>query len=208
MVKIKGPMLSATASGSLGPATTLASWKGRAYARKKGAPADPRSPQQMSYRALLAFLAERWKTLTTLQQATWFPTALDANVPPYNAFMAHNLELWSNFKAPTKAFGALPVGTLPSLSAMTATGGVAHIKISQNWNYLADGWGLCIFHSRSSGFAVTKEKLIHVSPLLAKTGLIYTFRSTDLGTHYFNFISFTHYGKQSTPIQYRSAVIT
>ncbi len=208
MVKLTGPLQSADARGSFGPSTVFSSWKGRSYAKTKTIPTNPRSPMQVSTRAMMAFLSNAWKTLTVPQQTTWNSIAAQAKLPPYNQFISSGLARWSEFHAPAKVTPETETGTLPDLDSLSAVGHAAHADISGDWYSLGDAWGLLIFRSTSSGFIPSLSTCIAVVPLTALSGLIYTDADLPPATYYYNFQSFTAQGKKSASLGQLTAVVT
>lgn len=98
--------------------TVLSKNRGGAYARVKVTPRNERSPAQMFVRSNLAFLAQKWKTLTQGQRDAWGAAVSnytrtdvfgDVKTPTgYNLFMRINTalrdastELFFNIPAPT-----------------------------------------------------------------------------------------------------------
>ena len=98
--------------------TVLSKNRGGAYARVKVTPSNPRSAAQMFVRSNLAFLAQKWKTLTQNQRDAWTGAVSnytrtdvfgDVKTPTgYGLFMRINTalrdastELFFNIPAPT-----------------------------------------------------------------------------------------------------------
>lgn len=98
--------------------TVLSKNRGGAYARVKVTPSNPRSAAQMFVRSNLAFLAQKWKTLTQVERDAWAGAVPnftrtdvfgDIKTPTgYNLFMRINTalrdastELFFNIPAPT-----------------------------------------------------------------------------------------------------------
>lgn len=71
--------------------TVLSKNRGGAYARVKVTPSNPRSAAQMFVRSNLAFLAQKWKTLTQAERDTW-----SANVANYT-----RTDIFGDIKTPT-----------------------------------------------------------------------------------------------------------
>lgn len=112
MVKLKGPLGSQTASGSIGDAVTFSSNKGRAYARTKVDTPNPDTPPQVSRRALWTFLAKAWFAISDPNKATWTPLAQKQSISEFNAYLAYNSANWLNYLPPSKTYPAARV--LPS----------------------------------------------------------------------------------------------
>jgi len=208
MVKVRGPIGSAEAAGTFGGSAVFSRWKGRTYVRTKVTPANPKTALQVSNREMLAFLAQRWKTISDANQTTWYELALQRQVSPYHAYIALNLDRWRQFTAPSKTHPPAETGTLPDLDALTASGAFAHIELSQTWYNRYDAWGILIFRSQTPAFTTSRHTLITVQPLLTDSGPLYDDQNLLPGTYYYNFRTFTTTGKLSTPLGQISATAT
>jgi hypothetical protein len=200
MVKVKGPIASAEAAGSFGGSAVFSRWKGRAYVRTKVTPTNPKSALQVANREMLAFLSQRWKTISDPDQATWFNLAFQKQVSFYHAYVAMNLDRWRQFTPPSQVYPPTESGTLPELDAFGALPGVAHIQLQQTWYDRHDAWGLLIFRSQTPAFATSRQTLITVQPLLIDDGPLYDDQNLLPGTYYYNFRSFTTTGKISNQL--------
>lgn len=153
MVKVNAPMMSLSASGTLGDAITFSSWKGRSYVRERVIPSNPRSGGQVGRRSMFAFLTQKWDALATVDKATWQDLADQLVASPFNAFVSDNMEGWHNFLTPTQATPATRTGT-PSDNALTAAVWEENrVKLSIAGTALGDAWGLAIF--AATGATVT-----------------------------------------------------
>lgn len=201
-------MGSAEASGSFGRSTTFSSWKGRAYARVKTVPANPKTAMQTSVRAMMGFLAHVWSTLTTPEKTTWNTPALDAKIPPYNQFISENLGRWSEFHAPSKAHPATEAGSQPEFDETQVNGRVAHVDITATFYDLADAFGLVIFRSQASGFVPSLANVIAVEHHINATAQAYVDEGLSPGLWYYNFRTFNHHGQWSANLGQKTATVT
>lgn len=140
MVKIKGPMLSLDAAGTLGNAVVFSTWKGKSYVRAHVAPTNPKSLPQIAIRAMLAFLSSQWASLTPGQQATWEESAIEANCSPFNRYLGYNVARYRNWKPPTKAYPPAESGS-PGTIAYSLTAGVRHILVHTDFQDNDSVWG-------------------------------------------------------------------
>lgn len=111
--------------------TVLSKNRGGAYARVKVTPSNPRSAAQMFVRSNLAFLAQKWKTLTQNQRDAWAGAVSDytrtdvfgdVKTPTgYSLFMRINTSLRD---ASTNLFFNIPAPTV-EIAGVESVNGVA-----------------------------------------------------------------------------------
>ena len=151
MVKVKGPMMSLDASGTLAGTFTFSKWKGRNTVRSHAVPSNPRSPAQVSTRAMMKFLATAWTNLSTAQKATFQTIATTYAISPFNAYVKHNMSRWTQFQGPQIEIDSIE-GTIPVLGTLTLTAGVGQLSFSQVITTPNDIWGLLVEMSVDTGF--------------------------------------------------------
>ena len=94
-VRVTGPMMSVSASGTFGKAITFGTWKGRAYARTWFRPENPQTPKQVNTRnALIIALAFFQATLTDPQKAAYEAAASGLGMSGYNLYMRRVLNVY------------------------------------------------------------------------------------------------------------------
>ena len=195
MVKLKGPGLSAAASGSIGDAITFSSAKGRAYVKNKPTPAQPRSSGQVSMRAMMTFLVQQWKNLTSNQQVTWADAYPDPELNNYNAYIRHNLKRWRSVRAPSKAYPAAEAARHPNAINLTATGAGRHVTLDMQASTPPfDNWLLLLFHSKTATPGGEFDKLIHCELAEDTDHHYWTHSPLTPGTHYYRIVSATDDG--------------
>lgn len=88
MARVTGPLMSMSASGTIGKAITFAVWKGIAYVRKWFKPHNPQTAGQTAQRLIFSQAVDGWQDLDTAGKALWDD---DANRPSgmsgFNYFM-------------------------------------------------------------------------------------------------------------------------
>jgi hypothetical protein len=153
--------MSLDASGSLAGTIVYSKWKGRPYVRQLVVPSNPQSALQVSTRAMMKFLSQRWATdVSAPDKATWDTLAAAQAMSAFNAFVQHNLQRWTQFKAPSMAYPAVETGTAPTYTtAPTAVGGVGQVTISWDVNAANNVWGLLIFRSVTPAFTPARDNL-------------------------------------------------
>jgi len=173
MVKVRGPLGSAEASGGFGPSAVFSSWKGRSYVKSHAVPTNPKSALQTTVRAMMGFLSQQWASIADEHKATWETLALDLEIPPYNAFISHNLERWRQFTAPGQRYPVTEGYDLPNATFVSATGGVGHAVLEFSMTNPKNNWGILIFRGTDTPTIGVREKCI--AALLQNT----------IGTHYY-----------------------
>lgn len=87
MARVKGPLFSFEASGSLKKSITYAQWKGRNYVRSHTIPSNPQTPTQVNVRAAFTLLVALWKTLAPADVILWNDFGKTLDYSGFNAFV-------------------------------------------------------------------------------------------------------------------------
>lgn len=93
MVRVKAPLFSLDASGSVGKSIVFGSWKGRNYVRRHAIPANPRSGLQVGIRAVFAWIARNYASLSAADKSDWTDLALADNITPLDAQVRDAIDL-------------------------------------------------------------------------------------------------------------------
>ena len=129
MAKVKGPLLSLSATGQIGQSHVYASWRGVPYARRYVVPANPRTTAQTLTRNTFQFADDQFKRMLTLAQSPWKQAEKGRPATARNFFIAsfvRNLRGSSDFSAYEASPGVN--GGLP-LKAFNATEGASSGEI-------------------------------------------------------------------------------
>lgn len=163
MVKLKGPLLSTKASGQLAKTLTFSTTKRGPTLRRSPRPGQPRTPLQISFRAMLSFLCRQWRNLTTVQQSSWDLAFPNTTLNRYAAYTKYNLERWHTFKPPTKSFPPQPQLDPPPGVTCHSTGGTRHILHDTTvQEALNDAWGSLVLRERDIEQDPAPNWMIHV----------------------------------------------
>jgi hypothetical protein len=209
MARTAGPLMSLEASGSLANTIVFSKWKGRPYVRQLVVPANPNSALQLSTRSMMRFLSQQWTpNVGTTPKASWAPIAKSMSISEFNAFVRTNLQRWTQFTAPGMTNPVVPAGTLATFTALpTVVAGVRQATFSWTVNVLSQAWGLLIFQSLTNAFAVSRDTLVFATHLGAGAGSALV-TPIKPGTYFWNFVSFTDTGKQSTALGQVTGTVT
>lgn len=158
MVRVKGPMMSLDASGTLGGAFVFGKWKGRHTVRSHAVPANPRSAGQVSTRSIMRFLSQSWTNLTVAEKATFNALAATYAISPFNAYVRHNMKRWTQFTGPQIEIASTS-GTVPVLGTLTVTAGVGELTVSQAITTVNDMWGVLFSASLTTSYTPVKTDL-------------------------------------------------
>ncbi|MBA7689385.1 hypothetical protein ES703_97891 [subsurface metagenome] len=208
MVKLTGPGLSIDASGSLADVLTFSNVKGHAYLKKHARPTQPRTPKQLSIRAMMSFLSAQWNLLTTPEQATWWAIVPGRAPTPYHAFISANMARWRTFRAPSKEYPATEAGGLPATFNSNVSAGVASLRIKIRTTGSPSPWSSFIFRNTSSMPAQTWDKLVGSIPW--KSIAYHAYLDTPLapGTYYYRLSTCTATGVWRHGLAQRTAIVT
>ena len=100
MAKVTGPLMSMTASGTLGDAIVFSTWKGRPYVRQHVKPANPKSAGQIAIRAVFAGSVAIYKSLNAITQATWIALGASMSITALNAFVQTSIKRFGDGGGP------------------------------------------------------------------------------------------------------------
>lgn len=87
MARLRGPLLSIAASGTIGGVVTFESRSGGPVARLKPASKKPASYAQIQHRAMVTVCAATWATLSTDDKARWQAIAASHGLPVMAKFL-------------------------------------------------------------------------------------------------------------------------
>ena len=196
MVKLRGPGLSVSASGSIADTLTFSRTRGRAYLKHKPTPAQPQSGAQVSMRAMMQWLTQQWTNLSAAEQTTWIDIYPDPSLSPYNSFLKYNLERWRRKHAPSKEYPAAETGSAGVTPRCYCTGGVRHIAVQcYEVDSLQQTWLYLLFHSSTSTPDDDFDKLIKICPAEMWPPPPFIHTPLPPGTHYYRVVATTTTGK-------------
>jgi hypothetical protein len=177
--------MSQSASGQFGGAMVFSDWKGRAYVRKLVMPSNPKTAAQTGVRAMMAFLAAAWKTITGASQGTFDAAAAAATISPFNAFVKANLKRWQNNLGPAQTAAAPATSTPLTLTAVAPVGGKGNIALSYTPSAATNLWGIAIFRDSVAITGVNWNKCIKVIPASTAAAVAYDDTTVSAGTYHY-----------------------
>lgn len=202
----QAPLFGLDASGSIGGAITFAKWRGRTYARVKGTPSNPRSGGQLANRSMMRFLAEKFALLSAGNKATFNALAAQGNFSLFNAYTRFNMKRWKQWQDPLIQVGQA-AGTAPVMGALTATGGVGQISVSQVITTVNDIQGMLVAISLTNGFTPAKTDIKYVANYTVSPIAVIVDRLAA-GTWYVRTAGFTTGGLRTAFVAQQVATVT
>lgn len=208
MVKLKGPGLSQGASGRFADVLTFAKVKNGSYVKRKVIPVDPKSGLQIGHRAMIAFLAQFWSSMSQSEKDSWKARAALTQIGAYHAYMALNSARWGNFESPLKQDLPPSTGTPPSTPASTAVGGVGIIFYSAYCGIYPNLWGHTLSISTNPVITPSKHLTVKVWPGTSAVWSPTTITPIEPGTYYCRSKSFSIHGLFGGQSGRRTAIVT
>jgi hypothetical protein len=207
MVKHKGPIQSMEAAGSLGGALIVQKNKGRTYMRKLTAPAQPRSGDQVGYRAMFAYLSTHWQAISAADQATWEALAADSTFSPFNAYLQTNQFRWGLGEDPGEAYPIAESDAAGSITSFSAINQGRGLVVPYLLSVTEQNQGVRIHRSLTPGFTPALENLIAAKGPVASPSDSIRDTPLDAGTYYYRIIPFSVDGVTGTPATERSGTV-
>ena len=207
MARVTGPLFSLEASGTIAKTATFAKWKGRQYVRQRVVPSNPRTAGQVAVRAALTFLAQVWKLISPINQATWDVAAKQASVSPFNAYLAFNAREWSDLVYPAQS---LPITVQSNTSSLTisAVGGKGSATVTIDETVVGDPFGIAIFALAAASDAPTRDTCVAMKTVYASGTVQFLIPNLSPGTYYFTAVMFDNFGNPSAYPTGAEAVVT
>jgi hypothetical protein len=167
--------MSMDASGTVAGAIVFSRWKGLPYVRRHAIPSNPRSPKQVSMRAMMSFLAREWTPhIVPAGSPAWDTLAETMHQSGFNRFIAVNQSRWRTFKTPTMVYPAAEISTPPTAPTLTVTGGVREATVDIDIQTNLPDWGVVIFAANGSAPTPSISSLV---------GVIYQYTGTGKFVH-------------------------
>jgi len=125
MAKVKGPLLSLSASGQIGKAIVFGDWRGVKYARQHVTPANPQTTAQTLTRNTFQFGDDQFKRMLTLAQSVFLAAAVGKPFTARNVFIKNFVSLlrgdadFTNFVSSPGVNGGLPMLSFAAVQSVT-----------------------------------------------------------------------------------------
>jgi hypothetical protein len=198
--------MSMDASGTIAKTLTFSKWKGRNYIRRRVIPANPRVDSQYATRSMLRFLSQAWKTVTSLDQASWDAAAASLKISPFNRYLQVNMRNWTQFLTPSTADPATRTGPAAVPIDFTATPGVHQISGTWITGLSPNTWAIAILLFKGT-MTVGRNTTRLILPALPNDSGNYTLTELLPGTYEATCLSFDTDGSQSPPFTTITGII-
>ncbi len=208
MVKLTGPCMSMTASGTLNKTLTFSIWKGRAYARQRVIPVNPRSANQTGMRCMFSFLSKQWDGLSDPNKASYDEDAEARSISPFNSFMKRNMDRWKNYQPPSQHFTAAEASTPLTVTTMGLTGGEAHVNVELTPSGAPDIWGMEVYRDLLEITDPNNSNAVYVIEADAANMVEFNDTGLEPGTYHYRAAVINTDGIRGTAIADATAVVT
>lgn len=208
MVKVNAPAMSLDASGSLAGTLVFSKWKGRNYVRQLVRPANPRDPKQVGIRSMFKYLAQSWKGMAALIEATYEELAEQNVYSPFNAYMSVNMNRWRLNKAPTKLHPATEDDDVGVGNHLAPVGGKGHVTVTYKTDTLNDTAGWMIFRSPTAAYSTSYANCVAVLWLQDVDEHTWIDSPLVAGSYYYDARVFTNAGVLGAEMGEQVAVVT
>lgn len=155
---------------------------------------------------MMRFLSVAWAGLSAGDKATWNVLAEAGKYSPFNAYVAFNLGRWTQWTDPLTT-PVTVAGTAPVLGALTVTGGVRQLTVSQIVTTANDIWGMLVALSTTTAFTPVKSTTRYVA-LYSVSPIPVTISGLAAGTYFVRTAGFTTGGARTTFVAQGTAVVT
>lgn len=91
MARVTGPLMSFSASGTIGDAITFATWKGIEYCRQWFVPGNPQTAKQTNIRTAMSLCVAYWQVQSDPSKDGWNAFASGTKMSGFNQFVRRAL---------------------------------------------------------------------------------------------------------------------
>jgi len=184
MARVKGPLFSVDASGTVASTVVFSRWRGRNYVRRHAIPENPQSAAQTAARTVIAFLAPLWNGLAPEDKATWDDLAEATNISSFNAAIAYNARNWRDLMAPTKTHPAARSITPGTVGVLTKVVSGRQVQVTVPVTQGADDWGIALLRRGTTGVSELSNAVMAAE--VGDTQNVFVDGPLDPGTYYYN----------------------
>jgi hypothetical protein len=208
MVKLKGPILSLEASGSLAKTVIVQQNKGRTYMRKLSSPSQPLAAGQVGNRTMFRHLTSHWSDLSAADQATWNPPAEDQNITAFDAYLRENLQRWGIGKDPGNAYPVAEDDSAGVANLIVLLPQGRGVQVAFQLSTIDQNQGFRIHRNIAPGIPASNDNLVWIkSPIgIPADSWFDTPREPD--QYWYRLVPFSDHGVTGTPTSELQITVT
>lgn len=94
MARVKGPLFSLEASGSIAKTVVYSQWKGRNYVREHTIPYNPQTAPQVNVRTAMTLLVASWQGEAAPYQLEWETFGKQFNLSGFNSYVSRGMDAY------------------------------------------------------------------------------------------------------------------
>ena len=182
--------------------------EGAAVCRQHVIPSNPRLPAQLGIRAMLKFLSQAWKPLTSSVWGDWAGRADQKKVSPFNAYIGYNMSRWREFQGVSQLDPAAEAHTATTVTMAAPDGNPRSVVIGLTPGASANQWAMVLFRDTATITTVNWDLAIAVLALDGTNQVLYTDAPLDVGTYHYRAAALTDDGKIGTACADQSGAAT
>jgi len=144
MAKVRGPILSMSATGQIGKSQVYGQWRGVPYARQYVVPGNPQTVAQTLTRDTFRFVDDLFKRMGPLAQAPWIASVIGRPLTARNRLMQANIPAMRGAPDRQDFIGSPGVGggLAPTSIAAAPTAVNDEISVTIGASAAPTGWSL------------------------------------------------------------------
>ena len=183
MARVAGPLMSLSASGSIGKAIVYSRWKGRPYVRTWVIPSNPRTGLQTGMRSGITAYPDLWNLhMDATQRALWNEGVEAEAISGFNLMTRVSQRHLRNNYAPCTNFLDQDASGTPAAPVGPAAAQDGR-DMDITWTDEALGHYYLLFHSLTTPITANISNLIAIT---RQTLQLYIHRNPGIGTHYYD----------------------
>lgn len=208
MVKLTGPLLATSASGTLASHLNFMDTRRGTVARRKPVPKQPRSGLQVSIRVMFLWLTKQWAGLQQAKKDTWLPATNAAGISAFNHYCQVNMRRFRRGVGVTKQFPATEEGAGPAPVMPMAIGYQGYARVITAWTMGFDGWLWGFHRSLVTPFASGVTNLVDTLEVENGVAIDWYDRGLDPATYHYRISRWTDDGLVFHDVGPFAAIVT
>lgn len=216
MVRVKAPFGGLAATGKLAGILGFSEQRGGTTVGKKRNPKQPRTPAQLATRIYMKWLSNQWSTFNIAEKDSWTPPGIDAGVPPYNAFISHNINRFKHLPGiqywvaehpcyPSIAYPTTLLTDAADFASPAILNGAGKFRIRYTLSPLNDNWLMAVHQISAAHPEAIYQNLIAIWTATAGGVQDYWVDPAPIGAYTIRILPISRTGKARN--HYRSKTV-